>query len=192
MEPEFFAVSIEPIALLGCLKTRLVLPKEEVLGAIDCTHIEIIRPHGDNSELYRNKKRYFSIDVQLVCDDQLKIRNVVASWMGMRNPTTPAEKKYNFAQASTRSAIQRVNVVLKKRFPCLGSDSRLRFSPVRCGNVIVACTVLQNFATEMHQENIFDEENIGNIEENDILREDDNVQENAKRRDIIANFFSRA
>ncbi|CAK8689627.1 unnamed protein product [Clavelina lepadiformis] len=30
-----------------------------VLGAIDCSHIPIKRPSGDNGELYRNRKGYF-------------------------------------------------------------------------------------------------------------------------------------
>lgn len=53
------------------------------IGAIDCTHVRIQRPGGDNeSELYRNRKMFFSINVQVVCDSQLQVRNIVARWYG--------------------------------------------------------------------------------------------------------------
>lgn len=37
-----------------------------VIGAIDCTHIKTRSFGGENAELYRNRKRYFSLNVQLV------------------------------------------------------------------------------------------------------------------------------
>lgn len=58
-----------------------------VIGAIDCTHVPIQNPGGDTGELYRNRKGYFSINVQLLCDHKLTIRNVVASWMGSAHDT---------------------------------------------------------------------------------------------------------
>ena len=53
-----------------------------VLGAIDCTHIPIQSPGGVNSELYRNRKGYFSLNVQGVVNSHLLFENVVARWQG--------------------------------------------------------------------------------------------------------------
>lgn len=53
-----------------------------VIGAIDCTHIKIKRVGGDMSEAYVNRKGYYSINVQVVCDSKLKIRDIVARWRG--------------------------------------------------------------------------------------------------------------
>ncbi|KAJ8913251.1 hypothetical protein NQ315_012869, partial [Exocentrus adspersus] len=50
------------------------------LGALDCTHIKIQSPGGDNPENYRNRKGYFSFNVQVVCDADLKIRDIVCRW----------------------------------------------------------------------------------------------------------------
>lgn len=36
-----------------------------VTGCIDCTHVRIKSPGGDNAEVYRNRKGYFSINVQV-------------------------------------------------------------------------------------------------------------------------------
>ena len=55
-----------------------------VVGAIDCTHIKIPCPGGgdENAELFRNRKGYFSINVQAVCGPNLEILNIVARWPG--------------------------------------------------------------------------------------------------------------
>nr|CAI5830757.1 unnamed protein product [Callosobruchus analis] len=43
---------------------------------------------GEDGEVYRNRKSYFSINVQLVCDRNLKINNIVARWPGSANDAT--------------------------------------------------------------------------------------------------------
>ncbi|XP_060874643.1 putative nuclease HARBI1 [Metopolophium dirhodum] len=53
-----------------------------VIGAIDCTHIKIQSPGGDNGEIFRNRKGFFSINVQCICNPWLKIINIVARWPG--------------------------------------------------------------------------------------------------------------
>ena len=53
-----------------------------VVGCIDCSHIPIISPGGENAELYRNRKGYFSLNVQAVCDIKLMFTNIVCRWPG--------------------------------------------------------------------------------------------------------------
>ncbi|XP_042876219.1 putative nuclease HARBI1 [Penaeus japonicus] len=53
-----------------------------VIGCIDGTHIPIRSPGGDNAELYRCQKGYFSLNVMGVCDANLKFTNVVVNWAG--------------------------------------------------------------------------------------------------------------
>lgn len=53
-----------------------------VVGAIDCTHIQILRPSVENSEVFRCRKGYFSLNVQAVCGPDLCFHNVVARWPG--------------------------------------------------------------------------------------------------------------
>ncbi|KAI4457562.1 hypothetical protein MML48_7g00015984 [Holotrichia oblita] len=52
------------------------------LGALDCTHVKITSPGKDNAEIFRNRKGYFSYNVQVVCDANLQIRNIVCRWPG--------------------------------------------------------------------------------------------------------------
>ncbi|XP_058817442.1 putative nuclease HARBI1 [Topomyia yanbarensis] len=52
------------------------------IGAIDCTHIKIQSPGGDQAESYRNRKSWFSLNVQTVSSANLKILNIVARWPG--------------------------------------------------------------------------------------------------------------
>lgn len=56
-----------------------------VVGAIDCTHIAILRPQVENSELFRCRKVFFSINVQGVCGPGLLFHNVIARWPGSVN-----------------------------------------------------------------------------------------------------------
>ncbi|CAI6345284.1 unnamed protein product [Macrosiphum euphorbiae] len=53
-----------------------------VVGAVDCTHIKIQSPGGDNAETFRNRKGYFSINTQCICNPWLKIMDIVARWPG--------------------------------------------------------------------------------------------------------------
>ena len=52
-----------------------------VVGAIDCTHVQIRAP-STNEEAYVNRKGHHTINVQAVCDADMKILNVVAKWPG--------------------------------------------------------------------------------------------------------------
>ena len=44
-----------------------------VIGAIECTHVKIQSPGRSNGEVYRNRKGFFSINVQAVADYTTKI-----------------------------------------------------------------------------------------------------------------------
>ncbi|XP_063917859.1 putative nuclease HARBI1 [Zophobas morio] len=59
-----------------------------VIGAIDGTHIKIQSPGGNDAEIYRNRKQFFSINTQVICDSKLKITNVVARWAGSAHDST--------------------------------------------------------------------------------------------------------
>ncbi|KAM3964790.1 putative nuclease HARBI1 [Aphomia sociella] len=52
-----------------------------VLGCIDCTHVAIVRP-VHNEERYFSRKHYHSLNVQLVCDVNMQILSVDASYGG--------------------------------------------------------------------------------------------------------------
>ena len=52
------------------------------VGAIDCTQIKIQNPCRQNGEIFRNRKGFFSINVQAVCDTDLRFMDVVCQWPG--------------------------------------------------------------------------------------------------------------
>ena len=53
-----------------------------IIGCIDCTHVQIQRPHENNAEDYINHKCTFSINTQVICDHKLQIVDVVCHWPG--------------------------------------------------------------------------------------------------------------
>lgn len=59
-----------------------------VIGAVDCTHVKINSPGGARAELYRNRKGFFSVNVQAICDANLRIRSLIARWPGSVHDTT--------------------------------------------------------------------------------------------------------
>jgi len=59
-----------------------------IIGAIDCTHVAIQSPGSDDAEIYRNRKGFFSINVQLVCEPTGYIMDVVARWPGSVHDST--------------------------------------------------------------------------------------------------------
>ncbi|KAJ3655893.1 hypothetical protein Zmor_015001 [Zophobas morio] len=52
------------------------------VGALDCTDIKILSPGGRDAEVYRNRKSFFSYNVQAICDANLKILDIVTRWPG--------------------------------------------------------------------------------------------------------------
>ncbi|CAH1997234.1 unnamed protein product [Acanthoscelides obtectus] len=59
-----------------------------IIGAVDCTHIKIQSPGGENAEVFRNRKSYFSINTQIIGSFDLKIMDIVARWPGSVHDTT--------------------------------------------------------------------------------------------------------
>lgn len=51
-------------------------------GVVDCTHIPIINPGGNQGENFRNRKGIFSINVQIVSGPRCEILDIVARWPG--------------------------------------------------------------------------------------------------------------
>lgn len=67
--------------MLSASQDFFAIPKfPRVIGAIDCTHIKIQSPGGAHAENYRNRKSWFSLNVQTVADARAKIINIVARW----------------------------------------------------------------------------------------------------------------
>ncbi|XP_066585888.1 putative nuclease HARBI1 [Prorops nasuta] len=60
-----------------------------IIGAIDCVHVRI-RSYdgGEDAELWRNRKGFFSINVQCVVNSHLEIMDLVARWPGSAHDST--------------------------------------------------------------------------------------------------------
>lgn len=52
-----------------------------VIGAVDCTHVRIAKPARDPL-MFVNRKGYYSLNCQMICDTKLRFWNVVARWPG--------------------------------------------------------------------------------------------------------------
>lgn len=54
------------------------------VGAIDCTHIAILKPKEEEHN-FINRKGYHSLNVQIICDPNLKILNINSNYGGSTN-----------------------------------------------------------------------------------------------------------
>ncbi|XP_033227540.1 putative nuclease HARBI1 [Belonocnema kinseyi] len=54
----------------------------KVISALDRTHVRVQSFGGDDAEVFRNRKGYFSINVQATCDSGMKLTSIVARWPG--------------------------------------------------------------------------------------------------------------
>lgn len=62
---------------------RAICKLDDVIGALDCTHVRILRPSSNRfPDEYINRKNFHSINVQGVCDASYKFLSVVAEWPG--------------------------------------------------------------------------------------------------------------
>lgn len=117
------------------------------IGAIDCTHVKMQSPGGENAENYRNRKGWYSFNIQAVCSANMKIINIVARWPGVSHDQTI----FNNSQLKMR--LERgefANFIIvgdsgyrNTRYlatPCLNPDSDLKNlyneSQIRTRNVI--------------------------------------------------------
>ncbi|KAK2868835.1 hypothetical protein Q7C36_000706 [Tachysurus vachellii] len=144
-----------------------------VIGCIDGCHISIKRPSTPDAEEYRNRKNWFSINVQGVCTPIMQFSNIVARWKGATHDSRIfqnsslyahleggqhsgiilgdsgyAQNNFLFTPSScthirTRGIVERMFGVWKSRFQCLRRT--LRFEPRRCCIVIIAAAVLHNY-----------------------------------------------
>ena len=53
-----------------------------ISGVVDGSHIPIQSPGGTDAELFRCRKTFFSFNTQFVCDERLRIIDVVSGWPG--------------------------------------------------------------------------------------------------------------
>lgn len=121
----------------------------DITGCIDCTHIRIKNPGGPFAEVFRNRKRYFSINVQVVCGPNLEIFDIVARWPGREHDSTI----FNFSSVRTkfeRGAL-RGYLLGDSGYPCLpylmtpldnpvtAPENRYNLSQIRTRNTIERC-----------------------------------------------------
>ncbi|CAG4936092.1 unnamed protein product [Parnassius apollo] len=130
-----------------------------VVGCIDCSHVVIVRL-SEHEEQYFNRKHFHSINTQVICDSDLLITNVDASYggathdtlEGMEHMMTPVdnavenspEGRYNYLQKRACCTIERTFGVLKGRWRCLLAARELHYCPETAGKIILACCVLHN------------------------------------------------
>ncbi|XP_058877959.1 putative nuclease HARBI1 [Acipenser ruthenus] len=122
----------------------------KVLGAIDCTHVQIRSCHDSfilsQSSIARYIEGHDMYDSLLIGDNGYSLKKWLMT--PVLSPQTAGENAYNEAHRRTRSAIESTFGMLKMRFRCLDrSGGALQYSVKKVAEIFVACCVLHNIAT---------------------------------------------
>ncbi|CAI6358096.1 unnamed protein product [Macrosiphum euphorbiae] len=103
------------IVQTGFYKTRN-FPR--VIGAIDCTHIRIQSPNSDIGERFRNRKGYFSFNVQVICNSNMEIMNIVSRWPGSVHDSTIFDNSLVRAKFENHEYGNNVFLIGDGGYPC--------------------------------------------------------------------------
>ncbi|KAK5648057.1 hypothetical protein RI129_002949 [Pyrocoelia pectoralis] len=83
LRPEYIKLPITELERNRAMNNFYTIARfPRVLGALDCTHVRIQSPGGNIAENFRNRKGFFSINVQAVCDANLRFIDIVGRWPG--------------------------------------------------------------------------------------------------------------
>ncbi|KAI4455253.1 hypothetical protein MML48_9g00018364 [Holotrichia oblita] len=163
-----------------------------------------------NPEVFRNRKGYFSLNIQIVGNAKYFINDLVVRWPGsahdsyifdnsrvrarfengdfrasvllgdsgyplrnylmtpLANPRTPAEQLYNESQIRTRTIIERIIGIWKRRFPVLTVGLRCKIPLAQ--DIILATAILHNIARKANEPDFID------VIEDVIVHEDEQQQ----------------
>ncbi|XP_033221207.1 putative nuclease HARBI1 [Belonocnema kinseyi] len=164
----------------------------KVISALDSTHVRVQSFGGDDAQVFRNRKGYFSINVQAICDSGMKFTSIVARWPGAVHDSTISRNSRLCARLQAgefRDAI----ILGDGGFPCLAAGMRFKVDHVL--PVIVSTAVLHNRA-RLAAENLPSDKPLLNVRSDEVLNEDlhnrDNlpVDDGNSLRNIIAYFQS--
>lgn len=78
------------------------------LTFFEACHILLLILGGDEAEIYRNRKGFYSINVQLIGDSNLKIQDIVARWPGSQHDNTIFDHSYikaRFEEGEFRNSV---------------------------------------------------------------------------------------
>ena len=74
-----------------------------VIGALDCTHVPIQSPGGNDPEIFRNRKGYFSVNMQLITDHTGYVMDTVVRWAGSVHDSTIFDNSHVRAMLETQA-----------------------------------------------------------------------------------------
>ncbi|XP_064649983.1 putative nuclease HARBI1 [Lineus longissimus] len=79
---QFIRISEQEAARAMQRKFKDIAGFPYVIGCVDGVHVQIQPPPVENKEIYRCRKSFMSLNVQGICDADLRFINVVARWPG--------------------------------------------------------------------------------------------------------------
>ncbi|KAB0795980.1 hypothetical protein PPYR_10041 [Photinus pyralis] len=91
--------AVQPVTAL-LLTLRFLASGSMLIVAGDFVGVHKLSVRGEQAEMYRNRKGFFSYNVQAICDARLKIRDVVARWPGSVHDATI------FSQSAIKNRLQ--------------------------------------------------------------------------------------
>ncbi|KAB0791964.1 hypothetical protein PPYR_13925 [Photinus pyralis] len=120
-----------------------------IIGAIDCTHVAIKAPpqdHPVNPGLaYYNRKGYYSINVQLICDANLRVLNCNARFPGAVHDSaiwSLSQVRHYLQRMYSQGQLQSTWLIGDSGYPL----EPWLLTPTRASKIILSAVILHNLA----------------------------------------------
>ncbi|KAL4715302.1 hypothetical protein ACJJTC_010872 [Scirpophaga incertulas] len=137
-----------------------------VISAIDGTHIRVQSPGGNTAEEFRNRKDFFSFNVQAICSAELIFQDIVARWPGSTHDSmifSNSSVKFHCDNQAFGNGIilgdsgyEQTNYLLIP-FQNPNTPAQMLSIGLRCRlplaqDIIVACAILHNLARKKNED----------------------------------------
>ncbi|XP_066582771.1 putative nuclease HARBI1 [Prorops nasuta] len=172
------------------------------IGAVDCTHINIIGPPIEKHN-YLNRKGQHSKNVQIVCDYDLNILSINPRYGGAAHDAFIWNHSIICEHLETQHNMGNHNIWLigDSGYPQqpwlmtpVPGERTLRYNPARVGQIIIACSVLHNICNSGKLSTMINRNSQEfNIEEADIIEQTYFVSGNSgllAKEHLINNYFA--
>ncbi|XP_040075008.3 uncharacterized protein LOC115324640 [Ixodes scapularis] len=128
-----------------------------VTGCIDCTHVRIKSPGGDDAEVFRNRKGVFSINVQVtIVQSSPRFTELSLKAFNIRLEQRLRDREMSFTEVCTHVRLHEIWILCPKHYTCITWNFLGRSPLAVTGPQLQFYDVVVSWPGSVHDSRIFD------------------------------------